>query len=70
MKVLANDGISPSGKAKLEANGISVITEFVPQDQLIDAINNEGYIGLLVRSATKVREAAGVLNTVIPLLSA
>ncbi|MDG1261849.1 MAG: D-2-hydroxyacid dehydrogenase [Flavobacteriales bacterium] len=56
MKVLANDGISPSGKAKLEANGISVITEFVPQDQLIDAINNEGYIGLLVRSATKVRE--------------
>lgn len=56
MKVLANDGISPSGKAKLEANGITVITEFVPQDQLIDAINNEGYIGLLVRSATKVRE--------------
>lgn len=57
MKVLANDGISPSGKAKLEANGITVVTDFVPQDQLADAINKEGYIGLLVRSATKVREA-------------
>jgi len=57
MKVLANDGISPSGKAKLEANGITVVTDFVPQDQLADAINKEGYVGLLVRSATKVREA-------------
>lgn len=56
MKVLANDGISPSGKEKLEGEGVTVVTEFVPQDQLIDAINNEGYVGLLVRSATQVRK--------------
>jgi D-3-phosphoglycerate dehydrogenase len=56
MKVLANDGISPSGKEKLEGAGVTVVTEFVAQDQLIDTINNEGYAGLLVRSATKVRK--------------
>jgi D-3-phosphoglycerate dehydrogenase len=56
MKILANDGIHASGKEKLEANGFTVVTEKVEQDQLIDAINNEGYIGLLVRSATKVRK--------------
>lgn len=56
MKILANDGISPSGKAKLESAGFTVVTDTVPQEQLEDAINNEGYIGLLVRSATKVRQ--------------
>lgn len=56
MKVLANDGISASGIKKLEANGFTVITEKVAQDQLIDAINNECYEVLLVRSATTVRE--------------
>ncbi|WP_306639696.1 D-2-hydroxyacid dehydrogenase [Sanyastnella coralliicola] len=56
MKILANDGISPSGKAKLEAAGFTVVTDTVAQDELEAAINNEGYIGLLVRSATKVRQ--------------
>lgn len=56
MKILANDGISPSGQAKLEAAGFTVVTEHVEQDKLVAAINNEGYIGLLVRSATKVRQ--------------
>ncbi len=56
MKVLANDGISASGIEKLEANGFTVVTEKVAQDQLIDAINNEGYEVLLVRSATTVRK--------------
>lgn len=56
MKILANDGISPSGKNKLEANGFTVVTTNVPQDQLADAINNEGYVGLLVRSATTARK--------------
>ena len=56
MKILANDGIAQSGIDQLEAAGFSVTTEKVEQDQLIDAINNEGYVGLLVRSATKVRE--------------
>ncbi len=56
MKILANDGISAAGKAKLEANGFTVITTNVAQDQLAAAINNEGYIGLLVRSATTARK--------------
>ncbi|MDG0974151.1 MAG: D-2-hydroxyacid dehydrogenase [Crocinitomicaceae bacterium] len=56
MKVLANDGISPEGVSKLEEAGFVVSTTFVPQDQLIDVINNEGYEVLLVRSATTVRK--------------
>ena len=56
MKVLANDGIAESGKIALEAAGFTVITAKVEQDNLIEAINNEGYEVLLVRSATKVRE--------------
>jgi D-3-phosphoglycerate dehydrogenase len=55
MKILANDGISPEGVAALEAGGFEVSTTNVPQEQLIDAINNEGYVGVLVRSATTVR---------------
>ena len=56
MKILANDGISPEGVAALEAGGFDVSTTNVPQDDLIDAINNEGYVGVLVRSATTVRQ--------------
>ena len=56
MKVLANDGISASGKEKLEANGFTVVTENVPQDKLIETINAEGYEVLLVRSATTARK--------------
>jgi D-3-phosphoglycerate dehydrogenase len=56
MKVLANDGISASAKKTLENNGFTVVTETVPQDQLIDVINKEGYEVILVRSATKVRK--------------
>lgn len=56
MKILANDGISQEGVKALETSGFTVITENVPQDQLIDAINTEDYVGLLVRSATTVRK--------------
>ena len=56
IKILANDGISKAGKDKLEANGFSVITANVPQDDLIEAINSEGYRALLVRSATTARK--------------
>lgn len=56
MKILANDGISPSGIAKLEAAGVTVDTDHIPQDQLVAAINERGYVGLMVRSATKVRQ--------------
>lgn len=57
MKILANDGISPSGKSKLEANGFTVITDHVPQDNLVDYINQNDIVALLVRSATTARKA-------------
>ena len=56
MRILANDGISPSGKAKLEANGFEVVTETIPQENLTSGINEGGFVGILVRSATQVRK--------------
>jgi len=56
MKILANDGISASGVDALEAAGFEVILEKVAQDDLIDFINKEQVVGVLVRSATTVRQ--------------
>ena len=56
MKILANDGISASGVNALEAAGFKVILDKVEQDNLIDFINKEQVIGVLVRSATTVRQ--------------
>ncbi|MCB9223334.1 MAG: D-2-hydroxyacid dehydrogenase [Crocinitomicaceae bacterium] len=56
MKILANDGISPEGVEALEKAGFTVSTTNIPQDQLAAAINAEGIVGLLVRSATTVRK--------------
>src|SRR5690606_17160538 len=56
MKILANDGIAPIGKQQLEAAGFTVVTETFPQNELIQAVNNENYVALLVRSATTVRK--------------
>lgn len=56
MKVLANDGISQSGKDALQKEGFEVITTTVAQEQLIDFINEHQVVALLVRSATKVRK--------------
>jgi D-3-phosphoglycerate dehydrogenase / 2-oxoglutarate reductase len=56
MKILANDGIDETGKAILEKAGFTVVTEKVPQEKLAEALNNEGFSGLTVRSATKVRK--------------
>lgn len=56
MKVLANDGIAKSGVDALEKDGIEVILETIPQDQLVDYINENEIDVLLVRSATKVRK--------------
>ncbi|HEU4718213.1 MAG TPA: NAD(P)-dependent oxidoreductase, partial [Bacteroidia bacterium] len=55
-KILANDGIDTAGKALLEKAGYEVITEKVPQDKLITEINSHKYVGITVRSATKVRK--------------
>lgn len=56
MKVLANDGIATPGVAALEEAGFKVILETIPQDNLVDYINENGVDVLLVRSATKVRK--------------
>lgn len=56
MKVLANDGISDSGKKKLEEHGFEVDTTKVAQDQLASYIKDNDVAVLLVRSATKVRK--------------
>lgn len=57
MKILANDGISKAGQEALEAKGFEVITAHVAQEQLENYINDKGVEVLLVRSATKVRQA-------------
>ena len=56
IKVLANDGISDSGKEELEKGGLHVVTEKVKQEDLVSTINKENYEVLLVRSATTVRK--------------
>jgi len=56
MKILANDGISTVGKTQLEAAGFTVITEKVAQENLANAVNEQGIEMILVRSATTVRK--------------
>lgn len=56
MKVLANDGISQSGIDHLAKAGIEVSTDKVAQEDLVKVMNEEGYVGILVRSATTVRK--------------
>ena len=55
-KILANDGIDAQGKALLEKAGFTVVTEKVAQEALAETLNAQKYIGLTVRSATKVRK--------------
>lgn len=54
MRVLANDGITESGKAMLEEAGYTVSTQHHAQDDLAFKLNEGLYDILLVRSATKV----------------
>ena len=56
MKVLANDGISATGAAAIQASGHELSTTKVAQNQLIDYINEEQIDVILVRSATTVRK--------------
>ena len=55
MKILANDGISDSGKKKLEEYGFHVDLTKVSQEQLVSYINENEISTILVRSATQVR---------------
>ena len=55
MKILANDGISESGKNKLEQYGFEVDLTKVSQEQLVSYINDNHIVVILVRSATQIR---------------
>jgi len=55
IKILANDGIDPAGKALLEAAGFFVDTVNIPQEELPAKLG--AYDAITVRSATKVRKA-------------
>ena len=56
MKVLANDGISESGKKALLDAGIELVEHRVSQEHLARIINENEIDVLLVRSATKLRQ--------------
>jgi D-3-phosphoglycerate dehydrogenase len=56
IKILANDGISQSGKDALKKAGFNISTITVAQEQLINHIQYEKIDVLLVRSATIVRK--------------
>ncbi|MBU4539263.1 MAG: D-2-hydroxyacid dehydrogenase [Weeksellaceae bacterium] len=56
MKVLANDGISESGKNALLEAGIELLEAKVSQEHLVNFINENQVDVLLVRSATKVAQ--------------
>ena len=56
IKILANDGISQSGKEALVNAGFDISTMTVSQEQLISHIQSENITVLLVRSATTVRK--------------
>ncbi len=58
MRILANDGIHPSGKEQLEKAGFIVETQKIEQEDLKDGLKN--YHVILVRSATKV--TADIIN--------
>ncbi|WP_088341220.1 D-2-hydroxyacid dehydrogenase [Robiginitalea sediminis] len=53
-RILANDGISEAGKARLESEGFELITTRVAQEQLGKFLEREGIAALLVRSSTQV----------------
>lgn len=54
VKILANDGIHPDGKAMLEKANFQVDTDKIPQEELATGL--QPYEVIIVRSATKVRQ--------------
>jgi len=66
IKILANDGIHPLAKIELEHRGFVVDTTKVAQEKLKEAFME--YDVLLVRSATKVKEADLPMNPRVKLI--
>ena len=57
MNILANDGISPSGLKAIKEAGHNLTTDFIAADKLEAYINDNKIDGVLVRSATKIRQS-------------
>ena len=53
-RILANDGITIGGKEALEQAGFEVVTERIPQEDLMEELKN--FDAVLVRSATTIRK--------------
>jgi D-3-phosphoglycerate dehydrogenase len=69
MKILANDGISPAGKERLESAGFEVDITKVAQEQLANYMKTRDIKVILVRSATKVpRDLIDQLNGQLRLI--
>lgn len=56
MNILANDGISAAAKEALEHAGHRVWTEFVEPQDLVAFVHENEVHGIIVRSATKIRQ--------------
>ena len=56
MKILANDGLDQSGIDALTEKGFEVITTKVPQEFLVEYINENNIRTVFVRSATQIRK--------------
>lgn len=56
IRILANDGLEAGAIKKLEEHGFEVLTSKVPQEELVQYINENHISALIVRSATKVRK--------------
>lgn len=54
MKILANDGISESGKATLENAGFEVIITKVAQEQLENFINEDEINVIIIKNNTEI----------------
>ena len=53
-RVLINDGIHPTGEKMMKDAGLDVVTDFIPQDELMEKLPS--FDAICVRSATKVRQ--------------
>lgn len=56
MKILANDGISPKVAQMLIEKGYEVIDQKIPQEELVEFLNEHQIDAILVRSSTQVRQ--------------
>ena len=61
MKILANDGISPSGVNALQASGFEIETTNVAQEQLVNYIN-ENNIKRPVFKQSQIRQLIGHIS--------